>query len=62
MISMKRWALCGRANAERLAAQMCEETAEDYSVVRTECPLQPIKVVPRDKAAQENVEMEVIVC
>jgi|GEM_PF-889043 len=58
----RRWSLCGRPNAERIALQMCEETGKDYSVVRTGCSLQPYKVVESASHPDPcDTELEVVI-
>lgn len=57
----RRRQLCSRNNADRLAQQMCEDTALPFAVVRTDCRLQPHRVV---RAAEMNpldaIELEVV--
>lgn len=57
----RRRQLCSRTNADRLAQQMCEITAQPFSVVRTECRLQPYRVVRTDETSPDDaIELEVI--
>ncbi|GFE77801.1 hypothetical protein [Novosphingobium sp. TCA1] len=57
----RRRLLCSRSNADRLAEQMCMETAMPYAVVRTTCALQPYRVVRAQEARQgDDIEHRVI--
>lgn len=58
----RRRDLCSRQNADRIAHAMCETTSSAFSVVRTDCPLQPYRVLPSaDVIAHSHVEMQVMV-
>jgi hypothetical protein len=59
-LSPRRWQLCGRHNADRLAQRMCETIERGFAVVRTGCSLQPYRVLPREESRLEDVELEVI--
>lgn len=57
----RRWILCSRINADRLAEQTCMETQLSYAVVRTTCILQPYRVVRAQEARiGDDVEHRVI--
>ncbi|WP_036505483.1 hypothetical protein [Novosphingobium sp. AP12] len=61
ILDRRRRQLCSRNNADRLAQQMCEETALPFAVVRTTCRLQPYRVVrAAETTAQDAVELEVV--
>ena len=60
-LSARRWQLCGRANADRLAQRMCETAEIGFAVVRTKCRLQPYKVVRSEEGDPHNIELEVVV-
>lgn len=60
-LDSRRWQLCGRANADRLAQRMCEMGETSYAVVRTRCTLQPYRVVPSAEGNPEDIELEVVV-
>ncbi len=57
--SAKRLTLCSRANADRVAFQLCDTTDADVAVVRTGDELQPYKVVPANNAPGHLTELEV---
>lgn len=57
--SAKRLTLCSRANANRVALQLCETTDADVAVVRTGEDLQPYRVVPAGDAPAHLTELEV---
>ncbi|MGE4404384.1 hypothetical protein [Pseudomonas sp.] len=58
----RRKLLCSRMNADRLALQMCEDTALPFAVVRTDCRLQPYRVVrTAETSPQDAIELEVAV-
>ncbi|WP_103727519.1 hypothetical protein [Novosphingobium sp. HII-3] len=60
-LDARRRLLCSRANADRLAHQMCEDTALPFAVVRTACRLQPYRVVrATETSPQDAVELEVV--
>jgi hypothetical protein len=59
MRAAKRGQLCSRANADRIALQLCEATDEDTVVVRTGDALQPYRVVAADDAPAHLTELEV---
>lgn len=56
----RRRQLCGRNNAERLALRLSEATGEDHAVVRSECPLQPLRVMPSHGHDPATFELQVI--
>lgn len=61
ILDPRRQQLCSRNNADRLAQQMCEETAQPFAVVRTTCRLQPYRVVRAAEASpRDAVELEVV--
>lgn len=60
-LSPRRWQLCGRTNADRLAQRLCEVEEAGFAVVRTTCPLQPYKVVPSEEGNPADVELEVVI-
>ncbi|MBB4859160.1 hypothetical protein HNO88_002489 [Novosphingobium chloroacetimidivorans] len=43
--SRLRTLLCSRENADRIATRVCEETRSPVSVLRTDFPLQPFRVI-----------------
>jgi hypothetical protein len=57
--SPKRMMLCSRANADRVAYQLCDSTDSDVAVVRTGDELQPYRVVAVDHAPANLTELEV---
>lgn len=57
----RRWQLCGRANADRLALQLSHIAGDSYVVVRTGKTLQPYKVIPSEERVSQFVELEVVV-
>lgn len=57
--SPKRQTLCSRANADRVAYQLCDTTEESIAVVRTGDDLQPYRVVPVNRAEERFTELEV---
>jgi hypothetical protein len=57
--SPKRKTLCSRANADRVAYQLCDTTDDSVAVVRTGDELQPYRVVPVDQAEGRFTELEV---
>jgi hypothetical protein len=44
-LSPLRTALCSRENANRVASRVCEETMSPVSVLRTDFPMQPFRVI-----------------
>jgi len=56
----RRHRLCGRSNAERLALRLSEATGEDHAVMRTDCPLQPLRVTPSHGHDPATFELQVI--
>lgn len=57
----RRRLLCSRNNADRLAQQMCQESAIPFAVVRTDCRLQPYRVVrATETSPQDAIELEVV--
>lgn len=57
--SAKRMTLCSRANADRVAFQLCETTDANVAVVRTGDEFQPYRVVAADHAPAHLTELEV---
>lgn len=57
----RRAVLCGRANAERLALRMSEETGEGHAVFRTGSALQPLRVMRAACGKADQMELQVIV-
>jgi hypothetical protein len=57
----RRDLLCGRANAERLALRMSEETGEGHAVFRTGSALQPLRVMRVACGKADQMELQVIV-
>jgi hypothetical protein len=61
ILDPRRRQLCSRNNADRLAEQMCEDTALPFAVVRTGCRLQPYRVVrAAETSSQDAIELEVV--
>jgi hypothetical protein len=60
-LSPRRWKLCGREHADRLARRLCDNGDSGFSVVRNPCALQPYKVVRRGEGDPDAVELEVVV-
>jgi hypothetical protein len=61
LLDPRRRQLCSRNNADRLAQQMCEGTALPFAVVRTDCRLQPYRVVRATETSPlDAVELEVV--
>lgn len=56
----RRQQLCGRMNAERIAIRLSEITGEDHAVVRTDCELQPYRVIPAANEHSGDVELQVV--
>lgn len=51
--------LCSRENADRVASRVCEETMSPVSVLRTDFPLQPFRVMAsRDVTRPLSVMVE----
>ncbi|WP_159872798.1 hypothetical protein [Novosphingobium sp. 9U] len=58
-LSRLRTQLCSRENADRVATRVCEETMSAVSVLRTDFPLQPFRVMAsRDVAAPMTAMIE----
>jgi hypothetical protein len=61
ILDPRRRQLCSRNNADRLAQQMCENTALPFAVVRTACRLQPYRVVRSGETSPHDaIELEVV--
>lgn len=59
-----RTLLCSRENADRVATHVCEETRSPVSVLRTDFPLQPFRVIPSrdvEPALSGMVEHELMI-
>jgi hypothetical protein len=56
-LSPKRRTLCSRENAQRVAARMMDDGLDCVSVLRTNNPLQPLRVVAESVDGPE-VELE----
>lgn len=59
-LDRRRQQLCGRMNAERIAIRLSEITGEDHSVIRTDCELQPYRVIPAAEGRPADVELQVV--
>ncbi|OYW87787.1 MAG: hypothetical protein B7Z20_04225 [Sphingobium sp. 32-64-5] len=58
-LSAKRFLLCSRENANRVASQLFDERPEPLRIVRTANPLQPFRVCTRPSAT-DLVEVEMV--
>jgi len=56
----RRKLLCSRQNADNVAFAMHEATGDWLAVKRTDCPLQPYRVVPGELGHRSRVEMQII--
>lgn len=59
-MNVKRFHLCGRPNAERVALRMTEATGVSHAVISTNLLIQQFKVVPAHEADPDLIEMEVV--
>ena len=57
--SLKRYRLCSRAHAARIAWRLCDQHAQPVHVVRTGDCLQPYRVTTETPRAGEAVELAV---
>lgn len=58
-LSPKRFLLCSRENANRVASRLFDERSEPLSIVRTANPLQPFRVCT-SPSASDMVEVEMV--
>lgn len=58
-LSPKRFLLCSRENANRVASRLFDERCEPLSIVRTANPLQPFRVCT-SPSASDLVEVEMV--
>lgn len=58
-LSPKRFLLCSRENANRVASRLFDERSEPLSIVRTANPLQPFRVCTAPSAT-DLVEVEMV--
>lgn len=56
----RRKILCSRQHADNVAFAMHEATGQWLAVERTDCPLQPYRVVPGELGRRSRVEMQII--
>jgi hypothetical protein len=62
--SRLRTLLCSRENADRVASRVCEETRTPVSVLRTDFPMQPFRVMASrdvEPVLSEMVEHELVI-
>lgn len=59
-LDRRRQQLCGRMNAERIAIRLSELTGEDHAVVRTDCELQPYRVIHLAEGETADIELQVV--
>ena len=58
--SSRRLDLCSPENANRVAEQLFDETRENVSVVKTDEPLQPLRVIRSTDVTDPSSEIVVI--
>ena len=60
--SPRRLQLCSPENASRIAGQLYDHNRQSISVVRTDEPLQPLRVVPSSDVTDPSREIVFVTC
>ena len=58
--SARRMQLCSAENASRIAGQLFDQNRQSISVVKTNEPLQPLRVMPSRDVTNPNDEIVIV--